>query len=63
MTPKRMRIEPGHIGEKQKDNIQQTNQLSMDRDGQKTPDGRNAKLAQKELAQIMIDLLGLQLTN
>ena len=35
MTPKRMRIEPGHIGEKQKEGIQYINQLSMDGDGQK----------------------------
>ena len=29
----------------------------------KTPDGKNAKISQQELAQIMIDILGLWLIN
>ena len=33
MTPKRMRADPEHIGEKQKDD-QHTNYLNMDGDGQ-----------------------------
>ena len=59
MTPKRVRIEPEHWRKTQR--VHLVDQLA--KHGwrwPKTPDGkRNAKLAQKELAQIMIDLLGI----
>ena len=35
MTPKRVRTDPEHIGEKQEEDIQYINQLNMDGDGKK----------------------------